>query len=286
MDALLNLDNHPRHDVEEQLCAAVMALAGRRVVALTGAGISTESGIPDYRGPVTRARARSPMRFQQFVHDEASRRRYWARATVGWPRIRDARPNDAHRALALLEERARLTGVITQNVDGLHGAAGSRRVVELHGALREVRCLSCGSLDERARVHARLLDENPGFGAQGGFAPDGDVDLDDEVVHRFRVVGCASCNGPLKPRVTFFGENVEPGVLAEAWRVFDEATALVVVGSSLEVFSGRRFVEEAARRAWPIVIVNLGPVRRGELATVHIDGRAGDVVPRLAQALR
>lgn len=277
--------NEGPHDDVDGLCAAVMALAGRRVVCLTGAGISTESGIPDYRGPGTRARARSPMRFAEFVADDAARRRYWARATVGWARVRAAAPNAAHRALVALEARGRLAGVITQNVDGLHHAAGSANVVELHGALREVACLRCACLVERDDVHARLLAANPGFVAEGGFAPDGDVDLDDDVLAGFRVVACAACGGPLKPRVVFFGENVEPATLARAWALFDAAEALLVIGSSLEVFSGRRFVEEAARRRCPIVVVNLGQVRGGELATVHVDGRAGDVVPRLVAAL-
>lgn len=269
----------------EALCAAVMVLAGRRIVALTGAGISTESGIPDYRGPGTRARARSPMRFARFIADESARRRYWARATVGWSRIRAAAPNAAHIALASLERAGRLGGVITQNVDGLHHAAGSRNVVELHGALREVVCLRCRAVCGRDDVHARLLAENRGFDARGGFAPDGDVDLDEASLEGFRVVACEACEGPLKPRVVFFGENVEPATLSRAREVFDDGDALLVVGSSLEVFSGRRFVEEAARRRWPIVVVNLGPVRGGELATVHVDARAGDVLPRLVGAL-
>lgn len=273
------------HDAEEELLAAVMALAGRRIVALTGAGISTESGIPDYRGPLTRSRARSPMRFAQFVATEEARRRYWARATVGWPRIRDARPNAAHASLAALEETGRLRGIITQNVDGLHGAAGARRVVELHGALRDVLCLGCGVLSSRSSVHERLVLANPSFAGAGGLAPDGDVDLDDALLASFRVVTCGDCGGALKPRVVFFGENVEPATLNGAWTVFNDADALLVVGSSLEVFSGRRFVEEAARRRWPIVVVNLGAVRRGELATVHLDASAGRTIPRLVQAL-
>lgn len=276
-------DDGPRHD--EHLALAVMALAGRRVVALTGAGISTESGIPDYRGPGTRHRARHPMRGAMFAADAEARRRYWARATVGWPRIRDAAPNGGHRALASLEASARLVGVITQNVDGLHQAAGSVRVVELHGALREVGCLACRASLARDAVHARLLEANPGFGAHGQHAPDGDVDLAPEVVASFRVVACEACGGPLKPRVVYFGENVEADTLARAWAAFDAAEALLVVGSSLEVYSGRRFVHEASRRRWPVVVVNLGPVRGGELATVHVEARAGEVLPQLARAL-
>ena len=270
--------------VNDDLLAAVMALAGKRVVALTGAGISTESGIPDYRGPGTKARARTPMRFAQFAASEAWRRRYWARATVGWPRVRDARPNAGHAALASLQG-ARLSGVITQNVDGLHGAAGSRNVVELHGALREVVCLACRVVSARDDVHARVLDANPAFASlRATFAPDGDVDLADDIVDGFRVVDCA-CGGPLKPRVVFFGENVDADTLARAWQTFDDATALLVVGTSLEVFSGRRFVEEASRRKWPIVVVNMGPTRSDALATVRIDGPTGAALPALATAL-
>lgn len=311
---------------EEDLIPAVMALAGRRVVALTGAGASTESGIPDYRGPVTRQRARNPMRFAQFVAGDEARRRYWARATIGWPRVRDAAPNDAHRALAAWEERG-LVGVVTQNVDSLHSRAGARRVVELHGALRVVRCLDCGARVEREAVHARLLAANPGFAARVGaaspsaktpstpstpsmpsslstpstpsslstpasttvdgvaaHAPDGDVDLPDHVVAGFVVVACDACGGVLKPDVVYFGENVDPRVLADARAAFADADALLVVGSSLEVFSGRRFVEEAARRRMPIVVVNVGPTRSDALATVRVDARAGDVLPRLAAA--
>ncbi len=273
-------------DLDQELIAAVLALQGKRVVALTGAGISTESGIPDYRGPGTRARARSPMRFAQFIGSDEARKRYWARATIGWPRIRDARPNAAHDALAALERAGRLAGVVTQNVDGLHGRAGSARVIELHGALREVLCLGCAARMDREDVHARILAANPGFAARPAtFAPDGDVDLDEDVVDRFVPVACPACDGALKPRVVFFGENVAPQTLADAWRCFDEASALLVVGSSLEVYSGRRFVEEAARRGWPIVVVNLGPTRSDALATVRVDARAGEAAPRLAAAL-
>ncbi len=281
---------------DDELLAAAVALSGGRVAVLTGAGISTESGIPDYRGAGTRARARRPMRFSEFTSGDDARRRYWARATAGWPRVRDAVPNAAHRALAELEARGRVAGVITQNVDGLHGAAGSRRVVELHGALRDVACLACGAISAREDVHARLLASNPRFAAAlapdgaspdgagpDGARPDGDVELAGAVVDAFVPVGCAACGGALKPRVVFFGERVPAAAVAEAWRVLDEAAALLVVGSSLEVFSGRRFVEEAARRKMPVVIVNATATRADALATVVVRGRAGAVLPALAR---
>jgi NAD-dependent SIR2 family protein deacetylase len=275
----------------EDLLPAVLALSGRRVVALTGAGMSTSSGIPDYRGPLTRQKARNPVRFSQFVADERARRRYWARATLGWPRIRDAAENDAHRALALLEARGRLTGVITQNVDRLHHRAGSRRVVELHGALCDVGCLSCGHVVDREHVQRRLLAENPGFferaaaAAAAQAAPDGDVDLHDDVIDGFVVVACEACGGALKPRVVYFGENVARDVVDDARALLDDGDALLVAGTSLEVYSGRRFVDAAVARGMPVVIVNLGTTRSDDVATVKIDGDVGDVLTRLARAL-
>ena len=282
---LSGMDDAPVMD--DALLAAAMALAGRRVAVLTGAGISTESGIPDYRGPETRKRARRPMRFADFMAGDDARRRYWARATAGWPRVRDAAPNAGHAALVAPEARGRVVGVITQNVDGLHQRAGSARVVELHGALREVVCLACGAVDDRERVHERIVAANARVGAgDAGVAPDGDVDLADDVVARFTPVGCGSCGAlALKPRVVFFGENVPPAVVDDAWRVLEQATALLVVGTSCEVFSGRRFVEEAARRALPVVLVNDSETRADALATVVVRGRAGAVLPVLAGAL-
>jgi NAD-dependent SIR2 family protein deacetylase len=273
---------------DEALLPALLALSGRRVVALTGAGMSTASGIPDYRGPLTRQKARNPVRFQQFVADEQARRRYWARATLGWPRIRDAAPNAAHRAVADLEGRGRLVGVITQNVDRLHTKAGSGRVVELHGALHDVVCLGCGVVVDRDDVQRRLLEANPAFVDRvwcGSAAPDGDVDLDDAVVAGFVVVGCDRCGGALKPRVVYFGENIPPPVVDEARALFAVADALLVAGTSLEVWSGRRFVDAAVQRGIPVVIVNLGPTRSDAAATCRVDGDVVDVLVRLAAAV-
>jgi NAD-dependent deacetylase sirtuin 4 len=261
----------------------VELLAGRRTFVLGGAGCSTESGIPDYRGPETLARARNPIKFQAFVADALSRRRYWARSYVGWPTIALARPNDGHRALAALEDDGSILGIVTQNVDGLHHAAGSRRIVELHGALRRVTCLDCGALDDRSAVQQRMADTNPGFDGSAPVAPDGDADLDR--VEGFVVPTCAACGGTLKPDVVFFGENVPRPRVDAASEMLDDATALLVVGSSLTVFSGYRFVKRASERGLPIAIVNLGPTRGDPLATLCVDARIGDVLPALRDAL-
>lgn len=264
--------------------ALAAVLRGRRVVALTGAGCSTESGIPDYRG-AGRVTRRS-IQFREFVGSEATRRRYWARSVVGWPRLAAARPNAAHRALAALEERGRLRGVITQNVDGLHAAAGSRRVVELHGALARVRCLTCGALAARADLQDRLVAANPGWLASpAAAAPDGDADLPDEAVAGFRVDACRRCDGVLKPDVVFFGETVPRAVVDAAWALFDEAEALLVVGTSLAVFSGFRFVLRAAERGLPVAIVNRGPTRGDDRAAVRLDATAGPALDELVTAL-
>jgi NAD-dependent deacetylase sirtuin 4 len=265
--------------------SGLLALARhRRIVALTGAGCSTESGIPDYRGE-GRPRRRAPVQFREFVGSEATRRRYWARSLAGWPTLANARPNDAHRALAALEERGAIAGVITQNVDGLHAAAGSRRVVELHGAIARVRCLACGALATRAELQERLRARNPDWTATAAPAPDGDADVDDAAFERFAVEPCRRCDGVLKPDVVFFGENVPRATVDDAWALFDRAELLLVVGSSLAVFSGYRFVLRARERGVPIAIVNRGPTRADDLAAVRLDGLAGAILPAFAQAL-
>jgi NAD-dependent SIR2 family protein deacetylase len=260
-------------------------LAGRRFVALTGAGCSTESGIPDYRGG-GRPGPRDPIQHDAYLRRPEVRQRYWARATAGWVRFSGARPNPAHHALAALEHGGALAGVITQNVDRLHQAAGSRRVVELHGALADVRCLGCGAIEPRADVHARLVDENPGFPERAAApTPDGDADLPDEAVGEFRVVPCRACGGVLKPDVVFFGGTVGEATLAEAWALLSGAEALLVVGSSLAVYSGFRFARRAHELGLPVALVNDGPTRADDLAEVRLGGRAGEVLPRLAEAL-
>lgn len=255
-----------------------------RPAILTGAGISVDSGIPDYRGPQAR-RPRSPVQYRPFVESAQVRQRYWARAMVGWPHFSRTVPNPAHEALAELQARGLLKGLITQNVDRLHHRAGSRSVVELHGALAEVKCLECASLYCRDRVQSALEDLNPGFGASAEVAPDGDSELDGPAIARFRVAPCPECGGRLKPNVVFFGENVPRPVVDRAWQTWEEAEALLVLGSSLTVFSGFRFVKKAAALGKPVAIVNLGPTRGDTLAQVKVDGELGQVLPALSQAL-
>ncbi len=261
-------------------------MRGGAVVALTGAGLSTESGIPDYRSPEALARPRRPIQGPEFVRYEAVRRRYWARAVLGWDRMRSARPNAGHLALAALEERGLVARVVTQNVDRLHAKAGSRRVVELHGALEEVACLSCGAIETRDALQARLLDSNPGWTTLAADdAPDGDADLPAHLVQAFCPVDCSRCNGVLKPRVVFFGDSVPRAVVDEALAAVDAAKLLLVVGSSLAVFSGYRFLRRAAERGIPVAIVNRGPVRGEEHATLKIERSTGQTLDSLSRAL-
>jgi len=260
-------------------------LAGRRLVALTGAGCSTESGIPDYRGPGTARRARNPVQYRAFVSDPVARARYWRRSLVGWPAFSRAEPNAAHEALAALERSGVLVGVVTQNVDGLHQRAGSEAVVELHGSLARARCLRCDAVEARTSVQRRLEALNPGLDPrlEAELAPDGDAELD--AVHDFVVPACLACGGVLKPDVVFFGENVPRPRVDSAFDLVDRAGALLVVGSSLTVFSGWRFVRRAHERGVPVAVVNLGPTRGDPLATVRLEAAAGEVLPVVARAL-
>ncbi len=273
------------------LDALVELLADRRFVALVGAGCSTESGIPDYRGPGSGRTPVSPIMYQEFVRDPGARARYWSRSAVGWRRVADAEPNPAHRALAILEGAGRLPGVITQNVDGLHARAGSRRIVKLHGSLAEVRCLDCGDLEARDAMQERLLEMNPEWASfvrtdtEMLATPDGDAAVPERLSRGFRVPGCRTCGGVLKPDVVFFGENVPAPVVDAAWELYEEAEAVLVVGSSLAVYSGRRFTDRATRDGRPVAVVNLGPTRADESAAVRIEGRVGEVLPRLARRL-
>ena len=262
-------------------------LRNRKFAVLTGAGSSTESGIPDYRGPTAPSRKRAPLQYREFMRSAEARRRYWARATIGWARFRAPRPNDVHKGLAALERAEVIPGVITQNVDRLHDLAGSRHVIELHGALAEVVCTRCGGLEPRESVHERILDLNPGWDERGAkLLPDGDAELSDEVVQEFRVPCCVRCRGPLKPHVVFFGENVPKSRVDAAFSMLDGSEALLVVGSSLAVFSGFRFVLRAHQQHKPVVLVNLGEPRRGlDRIDLHVDARAGAVVAGLVQRL-
>ena len=274
------------NQAHDQALAALAHLARRPIVALTGAGCSTESGIPDYRGPGKTGPPRNPILHDDFVKQAGVRQRYWARATLGWSRFAAAQPNPAHHALAALERAGLLAGLITQNVDRLHSEAGSRRVIELHGALADVRCLACQASFDRAEVHARLVEANPGWLDRAAVvAPDGDAQLPPEEVAAFRVLPCWWCGGVLKPDVVFFGGNVPAATVAAAYALVEAAAALLVVGSSLEVYSGYRFVRHAVGRGLPVAIINQGPTRADALASLRIDARAGVVLPALAQRL-
>ena len=265
----------------------VELVAGGGVVVLSGAGLSTESGIPDYRGPSGIARRATPMTYQVFTTDPRARQRYWARSQLGWRTIARARPNAGHAAVADLEAAGLVRSVITQNVDGLHTAAGSRDVVELHGNLDRVRCLDCGAMSGRDDLDARLRDANPGWSGQAlTVNPDGDVDLSEEAVASFRTVGCAGCGGVLKPDVVFFGETVPRERVQQCFALVEGARALLVLGSSLTVMSGYRFVLRAAKHGIPVAIVNAGATRGDDKAVVTVDAPLGVVLPALVEGVR
>ncbi|WP_331273132.1 NAD-dependent protein deacetylase [Motilibacter deserti] len=256
------------------------------VVVLSGAGLSTESGIPDYRGPSGAARRHTPMTFQAFTRDEQARRRYWARSYLGWRQIAAARPNAGHHAVAELERRGLLAGIVTQNVDGLHQAAGARSVLELHGSLDAVVCLDCRRSSPREELDARLRDANPDWRpVSGPVNPDGDVDLADSELDGFVAVPCTGCGGTLKPDVVFFGETVPPDRVQESYALVERAGLLLVLGSSLTVMSGFRFVLRAVKLGVPVAIVNAGPTRGDAYARVRIDAPLGQVLPVLAGSL-
>jgi NAD-dependent SIR2 family protein deacetylase len=246
------------------------------LVVLSGAGLSTESGIPDYRGETGRTRSADPMTYQRFVGSEEARRRYWARSHLGWGHIARAEPNAGHLAVAELQRRGLVTGIITQNVDGLHQAGGARDVIELHGALDRVLCLDCGRRSPRDVLHERLTAANPGWEAEFlGINPDGDVHLDDDQAITFRVVPCESCGGVLKPDVIFFGENVPRPRVTDCFGLTGRAGTLLVLGSSLTVMSGYRFVRHAAALNIPVAIINRGPTRGDGEALVRLDAPLG-----------
>ncbi len=256
------------------------------VAVLSGAGISTESGIPDYRGPTGAARPSSPMTYQVFTGDPAARRRYWARSHLGWGLIAHARPNAGHRAVAALQAAGVVDGVVTQNVDGLHRAAGSADVVELHGNLDRVVCLSCGDLSARALLAERLREANPDWSAEAtGVNPDGDVSLPDEALDGFRVVPCVVCGGVLKPDVVFFGETVPPARVATSFALVERSRVLLVLGSSLKVMSGHRFVLRAAKLGIPVAIVNQGDTRGDPHAGLKVDLPLGAALTALVEAV-
>lgn len=253
---------------------------GRRLaLVLTGAGVSTDSGIPDYRGPG--APARTPMTIGEFRSGPAARQRYWARSHLGWRRMHQAIPNTGHRALADLQQRGLLGSVITQNVDGLHQRAGTSAVIDLHGRIDRVICLACRAVSGRADLHARLTAANPGFGDGLDLThrPDGDVELAD--TSTFVLVNCPVCGGDLKPDVVFFGENVPPARVAECYRLVEAAAALLVLGSSLTVQSGLRFVRRAHRLGTPVAIVNRGITRGDVFADLKLDAGCSELLTQV-----
>ena len=271
----------PTEESNAETSEALALLRDRPLVALTGAGLSTDSGIPDYRGPG--APVRMPMTFQEFVSGPEARQRYWARSHLGWGRMKGAEPNTGHHALTRLAPEL----LITQNVDGLHERAGSPRLVALHGRIADVVCLGCRAASSRLALHERLSEHNPGFAdrhASAASRPDGDVDLEDTA--DFVVPGCADCEGVLKPDVVFFGENVPAPRVERCYAAVDALAdsggVLLVVGSSLSVMSGFRFVRRAARAGTPVVIVNRGTTRGDDLATCKLEVGCSEFLSTLA----
>ncbi|KAA0942231.1 NAD-dependent protein deacetylase [Streptomyces apricus] len=264
----------------------VDALRTGGVLVLSGAGLSTESGIPDYRGEGGSLSRHTPMTYQDFVGGPQARRRYWARSHLGWRTFGRARPNAGHRAVAAFGRHGLLGGVVTQNVDGLHQAAGSEETVELHGSLDRVVCLSCGTLSPRRELARRLEEANPGFAPVAAtINPDGDADLTDEQVGDFRVVPCTVCGGILKPDVVFFGESVPAPRVEHCRELVRAATSLLVLGSSLTVMSGLRFVRQAAQEGKPVLIVNRDPTRGDVHALTRIALPLGPTLTTVADRL-
>jgi NAD-dependent SIR2 family protein deacetylase len=261
----------------------VDVVAAGDAVILSGAGLSTESGIPDYRGPTGLARRATPMTYQTFTGQVAARRRYWARSYLGWRHIAHATPNSGHFAVAEFSRRGLLAGIITQNVDGLHQAAGAHDVIELHGGLDRVICLACRQLTDRGELDARLRAANPDFRATTDqLKPDGDAELSDAELVGFVPVGCANCGSDLlKPDVVFFGESVPRDRVETCFGLVADASTLLVLGSSLTVMSGLRFVRRAAAIGTPVIIVNQGATRGDPLAARKVEAPLGVVLSDL-----
>lgn len=250
-----------------------------RIAVLTGAGCSTASGIPEYRDDLGEWKHAPPVQFADFMASDTVRQRYWARSFSGWPRMSAAEPNAAHQALTSLEQTNRSAGLITQNVDNLHSLAGSRNVLDLHGTLKRVRCMNCNETFRRADIQDRLTADNPHWQpAEASSRPDGDAELGNAPVAQFRVPACDLCGGILKPDVVFFGESVPAERVTLARRFVSDADALLVVGSSLMVYSGFRFVRQASDSGKPIAIVNRGTTRGDTLATLRATGDCGDLL--------
>ncbi|MCB5272871.1 NAD-dependent protein deacetylase [Arthrobacter sp. SO5] len=280
----------PARDELESLQDIHALLAGGRFAVLTGAGLSTDSGIPDYRGPGSAPRA--PMTYQEFIGEADNRRRYWARNHIGWSHLRRADPNDGHAAVAQLEHRGLLTGLITQNVDRLHQEAGSINVIDLHGRFDQVICLACRRRYSRALLAGVFEELNPGFLERAlaagvvEMAPDADATVEDAgLIESFMVAQCPACGGTLKPDFVYFGENVPKDRVERSYAMVDEAGALLVAGSSLTVMSGLRFVRHAAKQGKPVVIINRGQTRGDDLATIKLDAGVSESLRWLADEL-
>jgi NAD-dependent SIR2 family protein deacetylase len=269
---------------EERIKLLAEWVADRGVVVLSGAGLSTDSGIPYYRGPSGSARRTTPMTYQAFTRDPVARRRYWARSHLGWRTIGDAAPNDGHKAVARLQQLAVIDGIITQNVDGLHQAGGAHGVIELHGNLARIVCLDCGATTSRESHARRLAEANPEFAATAErINPDGDAELDDAGLDGFRTVDCTACGGLLKPDVVYFGETVPPDRVSRSFALVGAARTLLVLGSSLTVMSGRRFVLRAAKDGIRVAIVNQGLTRGEPYAGLTVDAPLGSVLPEIVR---
>ncbi|WP_339101406.1 NAD-dependent protein deacetylase [Pseudomonas atacamensis] len=273
--------------IREHLDTLLQAMVDDKFLILTGAGISTPSGIPDYRDSDGVRRGRQPMMYQEFLAAPESRRRYWARAMLGWPRVRQARPNAAHEALATLQQRGRISALITQNVDTLHDQAGSHDVIELHGSLHRVLCLDCGQRSERDAIQQLMETHNPYLsGVDAVQAPDGDTFLDPAFEARFQVPQCPHCAGErMKPDVVFFGENVAQPTAARALAAAENAAGLLVVGSSLMAYSAFRLCRVIAERGKPLMAINLGKTRADDLLDLKIEGSCEELLPWLVEEL-
>ncbi|WP_419736306.1 NAD-dependent protein deacetylase [Pseudomonas sp. COR18] len=277
----------PDPQVDSALETLLPLMAGQPFLVLTGAGISTSSGIPDYRDSAGVRRGKAPMMIQEFLGSPQARRRYWARAMLGWPRVRQARPNAAHRALANLQAGQHLSGLITQNVDTLHDQAGSHDVIELHGSLHKVLCLDCGIRLERDAVQHALETQNAYLlEIEADQAPDGDTLLDAHFESDFQVPRCPHCQGErLKPDVVFFGENVAPATASRALACTEQAAGLLVVGSSLMAYSAFRLCKRVAERGKPLIAINLGKTRADELLDYKFAASCEQLLPLLAEHL-
>ncbi|KQZ83513.1 MULTISPECIES: NAD-dependent protein deacetylase [unclassified Pseudomonas] len=271
----------------EQLDRLQQLMADQPFAVLTGAGISTPSGIPDYRDNQGVRRGRQPMMYQEFLSAPESRRRYWARAMLGWPRVRQAQPNVAHETLARLQSTQRISGLITQNVDTLHDQAGSHDVIELHGSLHRVLCLDCGMRSERDSIQNLMETQNPYLaGVDAVQAPDGDTLLDPAFEARFQVPHCPHCQGErMKPDVVFFGENVAQATAAKAMAAVEKAAGLLVIGSSLMAYSAFRLCRAVADQGKPLIAINLGKTRADDILDLKIEASCEQLLPLLAQRL-